>query len=143
MSRLGAGLTSKNSHELVTVSMTINTQPARSIYGDLLCVFYQYLVKGHSFSQNLLCLSDSDKFTKEGSNLKATYPEYIVCDCSILFLFYDLRFTICLYHIVFMLSSLKLKFGGMLDFKWENLRFSALLPCFYSYIEWDKGGRVI
>ena len=34
----GAGLTPRNSHKSVTVSMTINAQPARSINEDLLCV---------------------------------------------------------------------------------------------------------
>jgi len=31
------------------MSMTSNAQPARSIDGDLLCVFYQYLVKEAQF----------------------------------------------------------------------------------------------
>ena len=34
----GAELTSKNSHESITVSMIINTQHARSIDKGLLCV---------------------------------------------------------------------------------------------------------
>ena len=34
----GARLTSRSSHESVTVSMTINAQPAHSIDENLLCV---------------------------------------------------------------------------------------------------------
>jgi len=34
----GAGLTPRNSHESVTVSMATNAQPASSIDADLLCV---------------------------------------------------------------------------------------------------------
>ena len=36
----GAGLTPRNSHESVIVSMVCNTQPTRSIDGDLLCVYF-------------------------------------------------------------------------------------------------------
>jgi len=35
----GAGLTFKNSHKSIMVRITINTQSARSIDGDLLCVY--------------------------------------------------------------------------------------------------------
>ena len=51
-----AGLTLRNSHESVTVSMTINAQSARSIDENLLCVFFQYLVKNASFSHCPLSL---------------------------------------------------------------------------------------
>jgi len=35
----GAGLTPRNSHKSVIVSMACNAQPARSIDGNLLCVY--------------------------------------------------------------------------------------------------------
>jgi len=39
----GAGLTPRNFHELVIVSMTFNDQLACSIDGDLLCVFDSFI----------------------------------------------------------------------------------------------------
>ena len=62
----GTWLTLRNSHELVTVSMVFNAQPVRLLDGDLLCVFYQYLVKEFSCRRSPICLSDGDEFTKEG-----------------------------------------------------------------------------
>jgi len=57
----GAGLTLKNSHESVTVSMAFNAQLTRSIDENLLCVFYQYLIKEDSTRCSPLCLSDDDE----------------------------------------------------------------------------------
>ena len=46
MAAVGGGRADpRNSHESVIVSMAFNAQPARSIDENLLCVFYQYLVK--------------------------------------------------------------------------------------------------
>jgi len=39
MAMVGGHADPRNSHESVIVSMSFNTQPARSIDGDLLCVY--------------------------------------------------------------------------------------------------------
>ena len=58
----GAGLTPRNSHESVTVSMAFNAQPARSIDGDLLCVsFINIWLKMPNLRRIQLCLSGSDE----------------------------------------------------------------------------------
>ena len=56
------------------MSMAFNAQPARSIVRDLLCVFYQYLVKEASFRRSPLCLSDDNEFTKEDSKRSLSIP---------------------------------------------------------------------
>ena len=74
---VGAGLTPKNSHESVIVSMTINVQLSRSIDEYLLCVsFINIWLKRPNSSRSPLCLSGGDEFT-EGEP-QAIYPEFTV-----------------------------------------------------------------
>ena len=61
----GAGLTPKNSQESVTVSMAFNTQPARSIDEDLLCLSsINIWLKRPNSRRSPLCLSGGDEFNK-------------------------------------------------------------------------------
>ena len=61
---LKAGLTPRNTHESVTLSITINTQPAYLIDKDLLCAFFINIwLKRRNSRCSLLFLSDGDEFT--------------------------------------------------------------------------------
>ena len=74
--QLGAELTSRNSHESVTVSMTINAQPDRSINENLLWVFFINIwLKMHNLRCILLCRSDDDEFTKSKFKITSYLPQ--------------------------------------------------------------------
>ena len=130
MATVGGMTDPRNSHESVIVSMTFNAQPAHLIDWDLLCIFYQYLVKETSFRSSPLCLSDDDEFTKEGSRRSLPVPnsQYDVAlfhSCFMIWWFDCYILLIC-----FILSSLKLKFlGGLLDF-WIIIKRKAFIVKF-------------
>jgi len=80
-----------------TVSITINAQTARSIDDNLLCVFYQYLVKEASSRHTPLCISDDEEFTKEGFRRS---PPVLNSQYEVANLFHVLYFLICLHRVV-------------------------------------------
>jgi len=58
----GAGMTPKNSHESIIVSMSFNAQPARSIDRDILCMsFINIWLKMPNLRYSSLCLSGGDE----------------------------------------------------------------------------------
>ena len=96
----------------------------------LVCVFYQYVIKEASSRRSPLCLSDSDKFTKEGSMRSLTCPEFTVWCCSISFVLYDLMICLLLLSICFIFPKtqvLRGTVGHVLSLE-GKLEFPSYLP---------------
>ena len=119
MPAVGAVLICKNSHESVTVNMTINVQPARSIDENLLCVTsINIWLKRPNSRRSSLCLSGGDEFIK-GKFKAASYLSRIH-SMRLPNLIRVLCFMICGFDLFtlycFILSSLKHKLlGGLLE----------------------------
>ena len=111
----GKGLTPRNSHESVTVSMAINAQPSRSIDEDLLCVSsINIWLKMPNSRRTPLCLSGGDEFTKSKFKIASYLPQ--IHSMRLPNLIRVLCFLICGFELFtscyFILSSLKLKLLG-------------------------------
>ena len=119
----GAGLTPRNSHQSVTVSMTINAQPARLIDENLLCVSsINIWLKRSNSRHSPLCLSDGDEFAKGKFKAASYLPR--IHSMSLPNLIRVLCFLICIFFhriVLYRLPWNSSFWGRLLDF-WIKIK---------------------